>query len=382
MKNKFGIGAVVIVALVWAGALCYFNGQFQSELRNGSATLSSPGYFAPLAPAELEPDNAALARPHLEADSSQINPANTTQDTSDPASEEGHLSVASCAQLLASIEAEAEPETKSAAADRAARAVSWRDLPEVLNWLKSKPGSDSAELRSRLIGRWAVQDPQSAASWATQLPDDSLSRATVVLVAVAWANSDLSAAVGWVNALPEGGGKQAAVLSLANEAARADPLTALGLVVTLPPSAERDDSLVHGVSQWADAEPSAAIAWAEKVPDPNLRQRLLGAAAIAAAYQNGPMAAGLVTSGLLQGVEQDRALVSVVQRWAQRSPVAAAAWVAQFPETPARNTAVQHLVSIWAQQDSAAAQSWLGHLPEGSLRNTASAAYAQVASRL
>ena len=99
---------------------------------------------------------------------------------------------------------------------------------------------------------------------------------------------------------------------------------------------------------------------------------------MAAAYQDGPMAASVVTSGLLQGAEQDRAIVAVVQRWAQRSPGAAAAWLTQFPDSQTRSTALQHLVSIWALEDGQAVQAWLRQLPEGSFRNSASAAYAQV----
>ncbi|MBE0540592.1 MAG: hypothetical protein IH623_04315, partial [Verrucomicrobia bacterium] len=91
--------------------------------------------------------------------------------------------------------------------------------------------------------------------------------------------------------------------------------------------------------------------------------------AIAAAEQDGAMAAALVANALGAGEAQDRAAVSIVQRWAQFSPQEAAAWVAQFPDIPSREPAVHNLVMIWTSQKPLDAAAWLESLPKGALRN-------------
>ena len=182
---------------------------------------------------------------------------------------------------------------------------------------------------------------------------------------------------GWVQALPEGDSKQAATLDLAYEAARTEPVAALELASALPPTRERDDLLVHAVSQWSGTDSTAAAAWAMKVLDPSLRQLLVGAVAVASAEQDGAAAATLAVNGLVGGEEQDRTAVSIVQRWVQNSPQAAASWVSQFPDIPSREAAVQNLLALWTAQDAEAAGNWVRELPAGPLRDLGITAYAQ-----
>ncbi len=114
-----------------------------------------------------------------------------------------------------------------------------------------------------------------------------------------------------------------------------------------------------------------------KVLDPSLRQRLVAAVAVAWAEQDGAAAATLAASALEAGDEQDRAAVSIVQRWAQHSPQAAASWVSQLPDAPSRDAAVQNLLPLWIAQDTEAAGNWLRELPAGPLRDSGINAYAQ-----
>ena len=99
--------------------------------------------------------------------------------------------------------------------------------------------------------------------------------------------------------------------------------------------------------------------------------------AVASAEQDGAAAATLAANALGAGDEQDRAAVSIVQRWAQNSPQAAASWVAQFPDIPARDAAVENLLALWTAQDAEAAGNWLRELPAGPLRDVGITAYAQ-----
>jgi hypothetical protein len=162
-------------------------------------------------------------------------------------------------------------------------------------------------------------------------------------IAIAWANANLSAAASWTAGLPESSAKEAALLGLAYEAARSEPVTALKTATMLSPTAERDSLVVHAFSQWVTTDAAAASAWAETVPNAALRERLLSMAAIAFAKQDGQAAATFTAEALGAGPEQERAAVGVVQRWAEESPEAAAAWTSQFPDSPARQSALEWL---------------------------------------
>jgi hypothetical protein len=114
-----------------------------------------------------------------------------------------------------------------------------------------------------------------------------------------------------------------------------------------------------------------------KVTNPDLRQRLVASVAIVLAEQDATAAVALAVNGLVVGEEQDRAAISIVQRWAQHSPQAAASWVSQFPDVPLRETAVQNLLALWTTQDAEAAGNWLSELPAGPLRDFGTVAYAR-----
>jgi len=281
------------------------------------------------------------------------------------------------ALLLAAIEAETDPDRRSETIERVVESVSEADLPAMLDSLARDISPGAAELGRPLVRRWAERDAPAAAAWTAQLPEGAVRRAALEQVAIAWANTDLPAAAGWVQALPQGDAKEAATLDLAYEAARTEPVAALELASTLRRTPQRDDLLVHALSQWPGTDSSSAAAWAMNVPDPSLRQRLVAAVAVASAEQDGAGAAWLAASALGAGDEQGRAAVSIVQRWAQNSPQAAASWVSQFPDSPPRDAAVQNLLALWIPQDAEAAGNWLRQLPAGPLRDAGTVAYGQ-----
>lgn len=213
------------------------------------------------------------------------------------------------------------------------------------------------------VRRWAEENASAAAVWVTQLPDAPLRKSLLEQVAIAWANLDLPAAVGWVRTLPSSDSQMTATRAVAYETARSDPIAALDLAATLPPSRERDDLLVHAVSQWAACDASSATAWAKRVSETSLRQRLVAATAIGLAERDGFAAAKLSVSDLEAGTEQDRAVVAIVQRWTQQSPEAAASWVSEFPDGPLRKPAAEILSTVWREKDPLAAAKWLGEFP-------------------
>jgi len=251
------------------------------------------------------------------------------------------------------------------------------EYEEMLGLLGEDGSVETAELRQLVVRRWAEVDGAAAARWVGKLPSGAGRRLALKQVAIAWANQDLGAATQWVEGMAAGAERDGVTLDVGYEAARRAPKAALALAGELEPSRERNDLLVHALSQWAAADAGEAVAWAERVSDAELRQELVATVAVAVAEENGAAAAELVARSLEAGEEQDRAAVSIVQRWAYEAPEGAAAWVAQFPDTAARTAALRSLVEIWTEQNSEAAAQWLAGLPEGPLRELGQKTYEQ-----
>jgi hypothetical protein len=246
---------------------------------------------------------------------------------------------------LAAWEAESDPERRTEVLDRIVQSAD-SDTSKLLDSLLTRVDPAAAELRQLLVRRWAEEHPQAAAAWAALLAEGPMQSEVVSQIAIAWANIDLTAAADWVSSLPDSAAKQQALANLAYEACRSTPETALALAESLPPNAERGTLVVYAVSQWAAADPTAATAWAENVADANLRQRLVAAVAVALAKQDGAAAARLAASAIAPGEEQDRAVVAIVQRWAQTAPRDALSWIRQFPNPSLRQAALQSIVAL------------------------------------
>jgi hypothetical protein len=140
---------------------------------------------------------------------------------------------------------------------------------------------------------------------------------------------------------------------------RTDPIAALRIASELPGSAACDDVIRRAAAEWASEDPASAMEWTEKISDEPLRQAVLAAGFVAWSEIEPANAATRALEKLPAGRLLDDTLVSIVQRWAQTDPGAAAAWVERFPEGPLRAAAVENLLSQWRQTDPVAAQGWL-----------------------
>jgi hypothetical protein len=265
--------------------------------------------------------------------------------------------------------AQADPEQAEAVWETLVSSFSSGDIRQILDRLVTAPEESLAELRRLLIRREAGSDPLAAADWAFGLSDPAVQKEALEQIAVVWHGNDPAAALAWAESLPDGEGKNAVIISLGCEVARDKPLAALRLAATLRTTEERDVMIVHGVRQWAANDPAAAAAWAARIPDEALRRQAVSSVCTAWAEKNSIEAATFVLNHLPPGAEQDRAVVSIVQRWAQTSPQASAEWIGQFPDIPLRHIALQNAVAIWTRQDLDAPIEWLRQLPAGDWRD-------------
>jgi hypothetical protein len=255
--------------------------------------------------------------------------------------------------MVHAIEIRTDPDDRAEALDKALQRFSTKQVPAALSYLEPKEDPASKELSLVLFHRWAESDAADAALWIWHLPEGIWRRTLLEQVAVLWTNSDASSAGDWAQTIPNDSEREAAIRKIAYETARADGPSALNLASGLSATAERDELIVYAVSQWAAKDAQAASDWGSRIANERLRNHVLGSVAIALADQDGEAAARLVARAVSPGEDQDRAALSVVQRWAQSSIEASTAWVAQFPETPLREAAVENLIQVLAYHQHA-----------------------------
>ena len=156
---------------------------------------------------------------------------------------------------------------------------------------------------------WGLHDADAAADWAATLPDEIERRGFLGAVCIGLAAAD-----------PAGGVQMADKLGL------------------------RDDGVLENLTaQWAARDGAAALTWVYQRPAGRDRDRLMQRIAIAGAQTDPAWAARLVVEQIPTGPEQAEAVISVVNQWAGRDPVGAAAWVDDFPPGVLRDRALGEL---------------------------------------
>ncbi len=268
-------------------------------------------------------------------------------------------------------------ETQAIALQNLAKEVAINDIPTALGVPKGRFSHLSAEFRVLLIRRWTESDAPGAANWVAQNFSGAQRDAALGNVAAVWASQDFQGAESWARQLPVVEERDATLLALASEMNRDNPKAALTIAAALPDSQKRDEFIVQSAGAWGADAFKESVEWAGQIPDESLRHRVLGAIAAAVAESEPATAATLAVESIPGGREQDDAVVGIVQRWVQKSPEQAAAWVAAFPEGKLRETALDALVKLWADKDLPGAGTFVDALTSRASRDTAVAAYVE-----
>lgn len=252
--------------------------------------------------------------------------------------------------------------------DSALKLLNVEELALRLEQVVRDEGGEVLEVRRGLLSRWLTLDASGAAAWVEGLPEGPTRDRILGELGILWVNVDMPSVMAWVEALPDGDSKHRVMTGIAYESIGKDPVAALELANELPPSDSRDSLLSQTLREWASVDALAATDYANSVTDESMRQRMIAAAALGMAENNSRSAATLAATKLTSGEEQDRTVVSILQRWVQTSPAEATGWIEEFPDTPLRSTATRNLVRIWNSQDPQVARHWIESLPEGTLK--------------
>jgi len=215
---------------------------------------------------------------------------------------------------------------------------------EVCKWLANLTNQDLTGNTGRLLlRRWVDLNPAAAINWVTQLGDPAIHQELVDVAAIAWSENDMPNALAWVESLPEDATKNQALADLGYEVARDDPVVAMQIATQLPASDYADSLLLHALAQFSSADPGQSQQLALSLPEGSLRDQALSTVATVQARQDGAGAAQFAVEYIPPGAGLDRAVIGVVQLWAQNNLTDAAFWVQSFPASPIRDLAVQSL---------------------------------------
>ncbi len=218
---------------------------------------------------------------------------------------------------------------------------------EVFKWLGALATQDLTGNTGRLLlRRWVELDPAAAVNWLEKLSDPGVRQELVDVAAVAWSEKDMPNTLIWVESLPDGATKHQALTDLGYEVARVDPVDALQIASQLPASDHTDGLLLHSLAQYASSDPQQSQQLALSLRQGPLRDEALSTVATVQAKQDGAGAAQFAVQNISPGPGLDRAVIGVIQLWAQNDLASTAFWVQSFPASPIRNQAVESLDMI------------------------------------
>lgn len=226
-----------------------------------------------------------------------------------------------------------------------------------------------------LLEKWALADPRAAMEWAYRFHATTADATGMITVAVQWAKSDLFGSANWVKQLPQSKIRTELLSIIGHEMIQHDPVSALSFAEQIQDDALRLELMSRAVGDWAMKNVNQAITWATEITEPNLRNSLFERITYAALETDLGQAANLALNQMTESIEQDRALITIVQRWSAIDPLSTSAWVSQFPQDVLGVDAVDVLISAWVLADSHSADQWLRSLPQGEVREAGNRAY-------
>jgi hypothetical protein len=142
-------------------------------------------------------------------------------------------------------------------------------------------------------------------------------------------------------------------------------------------SEERIALIQHFAMSMADANPDEALKWAASLESEREAAAARVRIALVLADADPARGANLLSEFGLANREFEVAVVQVLQRWSNKSPQDAAAWVAVFPPGEFRKAGVETVTSGWLGSNPQAAFAWLSAVGDEQIRMEAGDAFAK-----
>jgi hypothetical protein len=161
--------------------------------------------------------------------------------------------------------------------------------------------------------------------------------------ALKFAEEDPAKGLEWAQSIKDQAERTAALRELAWSCANSQLEVAVAAVDQMPPGEDRNKLTAHLAASWATKDSAAALDWAKGRADEDERDEALGGWTVAMGESSPVVAATLAADEIRPGLAQNRAVVAVLQRWAQKDFDAAKDWVDKFPEGHLKDDALREL---------------------------------------
>jgi hypothetical protein len=158
-----------------------------------------------------------------------------------------------------------------------------------------------------------------------------------------WAASDAEGALSGVLKLPVCEERNEALAAVCYGMAQTDPAVAIETAKTLKLDQQPGGVMENLVQQWATTDFSSALDWVNNQPAGDQRNDLTRRIAFVLSETQPASAAILVIDQIPPGVAQNKAILTVLDLWANKDVDSAIAWASEFPEGPLRDEALGKL---------------------------------------
>jgi hypothetical protein len=276
------------------------------------------------------------------------------------------------------------PKKRERAILRIADDLSVSEIQDALQRLETIQIRERERVRSRLLARWSILDPEGAISYAMARENLADRTAAVEAALSGWLEKDPAAAEAWITALPTGAVKIEAMTALVRALAVSNPKHALELAQNPQNlsfkmaliSRDGGTPLIHTLlDKWLDDDPAAAAAAVLNLPQSvHFRRGSLHVAgkrwagtdldaALAWAQANTPK---MDTSEY-----QQNPLTGVLDGWIAKDPKAAIEWINNYPDGDEKVGLIRSLVSHIDDTNPVEATALAGVMPPGTMREEA-----------
>lgn len=158
-----------------------------------------------------------------------------------------------------------------------------------------------------------------------------------------WAAKNPEGALAAVLKLPDCDERNHALAAVCYGVAQDDPEAAIEVAQTLKLDKQSGQIMPNLIQEWATSDFFSALNWVNNQPASNQRNDWTERIAFALSQTEPADAETLVLTEIPPGAAQNKAVLKVLDQWADKDVDGAIAWANGFPEGPLRNEALEKL---------------------------------------
>lgn len=241
---------------------------------------------------------------------------------------------------------------------------SWaRDDPKAAAEIATQlpPGQMLADVAGRIASAWAhhPEDRTAALEWAINLPPGTTQQRALHNLLSAWSEQDPASALTAASALPDAA-RTSAINSVLGSWARSDPFAVLEYSESSPNEEVRATARSHAIRSWAALGSGDAARAADYVSQlPEAEQTPLLRTVIQQWARRDAMEAANWLADQPPSGSRDRAITGLTRSLALDDPQYAIEWAGAISDEPARVREIESLARDWMRHDASSARQWI-----------------------